>query len=66
MSITDHRPAGDIPWYRLKSSIVMITVTILAVLALLLDPASDDILPASSYRIVDNGTIMNGTPSQLR
>ena len=66
MSITDHRPAGEVPWYRLKSSIVMITVTVLAVLGLLLDPASDDIVPAASYRIVDNGTIMNGSAPQTR
>ena len=60
MSIADHRPAGDIPWYRLKSSIVMIVVTVLAVLGLVLDPASDDIAPAAGYRIVDSGTIMTG------
>lgn len=59
MSTTDHAPTRDVPWYRLKSSVVMMTVTVLAVLGLLLDPASDDIVPASSYRIVDNGTIMN-------
>lgn len=60
MSIIDQRPAANVPWYRLKSSIVMITVSILAVLGILFDPAAQDIAPASGYRIVENGTITNG------
>ena len=60
MSIIDDRPRGDVPWYRLKSSILMFTVTIVAVLGILLDPASRDVPASAGYRIVDNGTISTG------
>ena len=59
MASTDDRTGTDVPWYRMRSSIVMITVSILAVMAILLDPLARDITPAATYRIVENGVIVH-------
>ena len=60
MSIAHERPEGEVPWYLLKSSILMISVTVLAILAIAFDYTTRDPVPAGGYRIVDNGTIVNG------
>ena len=51
----------DVPWYQLKSSIVMITVTILAVIGVVLDPSAQEMTRASGFRIVESGAITAAT-----
>lgn len=60
MQATDKRPARDVPWYQLRSSITMITLTIVAVGGLALDYVANDQTPVPGYRIVENGTIVGG------
>jgi hypothetical protein len=60
MQTTESRPLGDVPWYQLRSSIVMITLTIVAFSGLVLDYAANDQTPVQGYRIVENGTIVGG------
>lgn len=64
MSITHDRPEGEAPWYLLKSSILMITVTILAIVGLAFDVVSRPDAPASGYRIIENGVISGGDRSE--
>ncbi len=61
MQTTDHSCDGDLPWYQLRSSIMMITLTVVAVGGLALDYVAQDQAPVPAYRIVDNGTIVGGT-----
>ncbi|SHF27056.1 hypothetical protein SAMN05444339_104317 [Loktanella atrilutea] len=60
MSITHETPEADVPWYRMKSSILMIPVTLIALASVVLDYVGRDATPDSGFRLVENGTIMNG------
>ncbi len=68
MTISNDNPDSDGPWYLWKSSIIMISVTIIAIASIAYDVLSQDAAPATGFRIIENGTIMSGDPvdSNLR
>ena len=66
MSIANDTPESDLPWYRMKSSIVMITVTLIAFASVVFDYIGQDNAPAVGFRLVDNGTISNSATTYQR
>ncbi|MFZ3584869.1 hypothetical protein ACOI1H_22350 [Loktanella sp. DJP18] len=60
MSITHDRPEGDVPWYLLRSSILMITMTILAIAGIALDHVTQADAPATGYRTFENRAVTQG------
>lgn len=60
MSITHDRPEGDVPWYLLRSSILMITMTILATVGIALDHVTQADAPAPAYRTFENRAVTPG------
>ncbi len=66
MSIANDTPESDLPWYRMKSSIMMITVTLIALASVVFDYTGRDNTPAAGFRLVENGTISNSATTYQR
>ena len=66
MTIAHDNPDSDGPWYLWKSSIVMISMTIIVSISIAIDFLDQDMTPQSSFRIVENGTIMSGGSAESR
>ena len=66
MTIASDNPDSDGPWYLWKSSIVMISMTIIVSFSVAVDYLDQDMTPKSDLRIVENGTIVSGGSVESR
>lgn len=60
MTITNDHPESHVPWYMLRSSIMMIVATIITITGVAYDHVATDVAPPTGILLAENGKILNG------